>query len=904
MKQEQFQRIEEIFHKICEIPPSERARHLDEHCGSDLEVRNEVERLLAFDGSDRDFTAQADAIGAASAATFDRQRDSEFPETIGRYRILGVCGVGGMGTVYEAEQESPHRRVALKVIRPGTMTPDLLRRFRLEADILGQLQHPSIAQVFEAGTYDVAGVEHPYFAMEFVDGAALNAYVADRNPNLEARLELFALICDAVHYAHQKGIVHRDLKPANVLVTEDTTTTDVAGKRGGGRPKILDFGVARATDADVQVTTMRTAEAAIIGTLRYMSPEQVQGDRSKLDTRSDIYALGVMLFELLSGRVPLELGDSIPAAIASICDDEPTRLGTVRAELRGDVETMVGKCLEKEPDRRYDSAADLASDLRRFLRSEPILARPPSAMYQISRFARRNRVLVGGIATTMVALIAGTVLSTVFAVKSGRHAERASENEKKATLELARATEVKQFLTTMLAAITPLNAETMDTTLLRTILDEAAARIDRDEVTDPEIEAELCGTIGGVYSMIGETDKAEPLHRRTASLYEELYGADHPSTFRARYDLGESLLWAERFRESVDVLVEVHETSKRVLGATHVVTIDAGVALGSALIRLDEIDEAERLFRDVLDQFETDRDDLDPNTHSRALSGLALVHTQRGQTTEAVAARRSIVDTNRELFGEDSLAVVTARYYLAKALIPLDAWEEIESVCRELEGSYRRWYGDHHRRTIDFLATYGRALNHVGKVTEAQAILAEVLEYRRRTLDADDPALLRAVHSMAYFLFTQQKADEAAPLFREAYEGRRRIFGEKHPETMAAAGNLASMLLALGRLSEAEPICLATHDAILERHGDASAQALAATVRMAHIFKTQGKFKDGERYHVEMFDISRRAFGADHGNTQRIIGMVADFYDAWHADEPADGHDETANEWRRKRASG
>jgi serine/threonine protein kinase/formylglycine-generating enzyme required for sulfatase activity len=331
-----------------------------------------------------------------------RDRASQgHPKQVGPYRILEEIGEGGMGTVYEAEQDSPRRTVALKVIRAGLASPALLKRFALESQVLGRLQHPGIAQVYQAGTAETAAGELPYFAMEYVRGVDVRTHVNQNKLSLNERLELLARLCDAVEHAHNKGVIHRDLKPGNILVDQ------------AGQPKILDFGVARATDSDMQVTTMQTDVGQIVGTLQYMSPEQVAADSRCLDARSDVYALGVIAYELLTGQAPYNLKNQVIHEAARIIqEEEPTSVSAIDRVFRGDVETIVAKALEKDKQRRYQSAARLAEDIRRHLADQPILARPPSAMYKLQKFAKRNKVLVTGMTAVFVVLAAGVIVST------------------------------------------------------------------------------------------------------------------------------------------------------------------------------------------------------------------------------------------------------------------------------------------------------------------------------------------------------------------------------------------------------------------------------------------------------------------------------------------------------------
>ncbi|HMI50953.1 MAG TPA: protein kinase [Candidatus Saccharimonadales bacterium] len=376
--------------------------------------------------------------GAGIAHGGARVRVAPLPGEIGHYKIIRRIGEGGMGTVYEAEQDRPRRTVALKVIRPGFATPDLLRRFDQESHALGRLHHPGIAQIYEAGTAETNLGPQPYFAMEFIRGQRLLEYSTNAKLNVKQRMELAAKIADAMQHAHERGIIHRDLKPGNILVTEN------------GQPKILDFGVARVTDSDFQATR-QTDVGQLVGTIPYMSPEQVSADPEALDTRSDVYAMGVILYQLLAGRLPYDLRQkSLPDAVRVIREEDPTPLSSISRVYRGDIDTIIGKALEKEKVRRYPAAAELAADIRRYLADEPIAARPPSAAYQLSKFAIRNRVLVAGVAAVIVVLAAGATASTILAIRATRAQklaeERRVQTEQAKNLAVQREQEAKAAL--------------------------------------------------------------------------------------------------------------------------------------------------------------------------------------------------------------------------------------------------------------------------------------------------------------------------------------------------------------------------------------------------------------------------------------------------------------------------
>ena len=389
--------VQELFEQAVACPPAERAALLADACGDDAELRAEVESLLESHEQAADsFLRPPEPPAGVRRPSPPTGPDPLLGQRVGRYRVKSVIASGGMGTVYLAEQEQPKRDVALKVMRAGIASRSALRRFEYESQILAHLRHPNIAQVYEAGTHSPSqeeGESVPYFAMEYIPNAKpITTYAADHNLTTKQRLELFGQVCDAVHHGHQKGIIHRDLKPANILVDSS------------GEPKVIDFGVARATDSDVAVTTLRTDVGELIGTLQYMSPEQCAADPHELDTRSDVYSLGVVLYELLCGQRPYDLARTpLPSAARIICEKLPPRPSTVNRKLRGDLELIVLKALEKDREQRYQSAIALAEDIHRYVNREPIAARPPTAWVRAVRWVGRHPV----VATTLICLAIG-----------------------------------------------------------------------------------------------------------------------------------------------------------------------------------------------------------------------------------------------------------------------------------------------------------------------------------------------------------------------------------------------------------------------------------------------------------------------------------------------------------------
>ncbi|MHC5114694.1 MAG: serine/threonine protein kinase, partial [Planctomycetota bacterium] len=510
----------EIFNDALERDAAERDAFIDEACGGDVALGEDVRSLLAVH-------VQAESVSFLRPD--GHESDTGAPRTapwslvgamVGGYEVLDILGEGGMGMVYRARQAHPERCVALKVVRPGLVGERTLRRFELEADVLGRLQHPGIACIYDAGAADTRLGRQPYFAMELVEGETITDYVRAHDLPTRARLELMARVCDAVHHAHQNGVIHRDLKPANILVD------------AGGQPKILDFGVARITDSDSAITTIRTDMPQLVGTLQYMSPEQCAGDGTALDTRSDVYSLGVICWQILTDELPYPVRDvAMPEAIRAIREDEPRRLSTISRVFRGDIETIIGKALHKDRDRRYQAASALAADIRRYLRDEPIVARPPSNVYQLSKFARRHKALVGGITATFVVLVIGIVATAIQARRAQAEADkRASTISLLISMPLAQ--DVRFVANPKLAAL----------------LEDIAVTVVPD--LEPMVARDVLDRIGVLYYYGGRYDRCEPHFRRQLELNREHLGAGHTLTLRSVGLLASALLQQGKFDEA------------------------------------------------------------------------------------------------------------------------------------------------------------------------------------------------------------------------------------------------------------------------------------------------------------------------------------------------------------------
>jgi eukaryotic-like serine/threonine-protein kinase len=791
-----------------------------------------------------------------TAGSFSADAPTALPASIGHYRILRLVGEGGMGAVYEAEQENPHRTVALKVIRAGYASGEMLRRFENEAQALGRLQHPGIAQIYEAGTADTPFGKQPYFAMELVRGQTLLAYCDEHKLNTRQRLELMARICDAVQHAHQRGLIHRDLKPANILVDES------------GLPRILDFGVARLTDSDAQATR-QTDIGEIIGTLQYMSPEQVLADPLALDTRSDVYALGVILYELLAGRMPYTLSRQIHEAVRTIQETDASPLSVINKTYRGDIETIVAKALEKDKNRRYASAAELAADIRRYLHDEPIVARPPSTTYQLGKFARRNRALVTGVAAVFVVLVLGTVASTWEAVQARRA-------EKKARQESAIAQAVNDFLQKdLLGQASAYNQSKPDPNItVRTVLDRAAQNIQGKFTEQPEVEASIRDTIGQTYMDLGLYPEARAQLERALDLDRRAVGLNNRGTLKTMSLLGRTAWLQGRYPDAEKLCDEALQIQRRVLGPLDLDTLDSMYNLGTVYYLQGKYPQAERTYSQVLDMRRRVLGPENPDTLA-SMGNLAIADYAQGKYAQAEALDRQILAIDRRVLGPEHPNTLKIMNNLGNALVAEGKNTEAAQILGQTVEIRRRILGPEHPDTVSSAYNLSIVYQLLGEFPQAETLANQALAGWRRVLGPEHQNTLNAISNLANVYYSEGKYVQSETLQGQALEIQRRVLGPDHPDTLLTMAAQGETYTADGKYAQAE--VLLTHALEAQRRvlGSDHPYTLTTLSDMATMYQWQGRYDQAETYAAEVFARRQHVSGLDNPDTMQAAADLA-----------------------------
>jgi eukaryotic-like serine/threonine-protein kinase len=773
-------------------------------------------------------------------------------ERIGPYKILQILGSGGMGVVYMAEQTEPvSRRVALKVIKLGMDTKEVIARFEAERQALALMDHPGIAKVYDAGA---SASGRPYFAMELVKGVPFTEYCDTQRLRTRARVELFIEVCRAVQHAHQKGVMHRDLKPSNVLVAvlDDRPV-----------PKIIDFGIAKAMDRRLTDGTFVTQLGAAIGTPAYMSPEQLSGSGLDVDTRTDIYSLGVMLYEVLTGLLPREVPEGgaravqalrtteedpvIPSArVHALAGDRQTTItsrhgadtATLRRELKGDLDWITMKAMARDRTQRYEAASGLALDLQRFLRNEPIAARPPSARYRMGRFVRRHRMGVG-------LAVGAAILVVGFAVAMALQASRVARERDRAEREAARVTALNRFMTDMLGSANPWGEDGKRDVTVVEALQKSADKVDRSFAQEPLLAATARQAIGTTLLGLGRLDEAERILQKALEARKATLGPASPEVAESLQELATLDQTRGHYDEAVKRQREALAIHEKASGPESAPVSVALNKLSNILFAKGEYDEAEKTARRAL---ETGRQASGPRSANAASALAALGNAQmaKGDYAHAEPAMRECLSIRREVLGPEHVEVAQALNDLAVIRLNQNDYKEAESLYREALALVRKVLGDEHPEVASTLENLGGVLYRTGRPKETLAMLDEVLRIRKKGLGEDSLAVARTLHNRSVVQTRTGDLDAAEAGFRESIARLKQALGADHPEMAQVYFSYARLQRERKDYAGAEK-SLRESIAIAERRlGREHESTLAYGLDLGHVLVLQGRFAEAE----------------------------------------------------------
>jgi serine/threonine protein kinase/tetratricopeptide (TPR) repeat protein len=794
-------REEVLLAAALEMPADKRPALLEAICVGDPALRQHLAALLAaHQKADELPPSDVPTVTASVKLNLAATEGQVVGQTIGRYKVLEKVGEGGCGVVYVAEQTEPvRRRVALKVIKLGMDTKQVVARFEAERQALAMMDHPNIAKVLDAGATENG---RPYFVMELVRGIKITDYCDQNKLTTKERLDLFIKVCQAIQHAHQKGIIHRDIKPSNILVTLHD---------GVPAPKVIDFGIAKATEGRLTNATVYTQLQQFIGTPAYMSPEQAEMTGMDIDTRADIYSLGVLLYELLAGRTPFDASELISLGLdamrQTIREKEPmrpsTRLAALKAEeltttakrrsadiskllhqLKGDLDWIVMKCLEKDRTRRYETASGLAADLKRHLSNEPVLACPPSWLYNFQKTVRRHKFGFAAAATIVTALAVGVLVSTREAARASREARRAMAAEADAKQRLseseasmARALAAEQQATANAAAERAAREEseaiskfmtevfrspdpTRDgrTITVAETLDRAAKKLESDLANHPDRRAKLQATLGATYNALGLARQAIPLQEKARDYYLKNLGLEHTNTLSAMHSLAISYDDAGRRNESLKLREEVLALSRKVKGPEHSDTLLAMNNLANSYEGVGRQDEALKLLEEVLALSRKVNGPEHPDALA-AMNNLALSYALAGRRDEALKMREEVLALRRKVSGPEHPDTIKAMHNLANSYGEAGRRDESLKLREEVLALRRKVLGLEHPDTIKAMQNLAFSYQEAGRWEEARKMSEEVLTLRRKVLGPEHPDTIQYLNDIAWLLATSETAE-------------------------------------------------------------------------------------------------------------------------------------------------
>lgn len=804
MTELRWDRVKELLHEAMQLAPEQRDEFLNRACGSEPALRAELESLLAADVGASFLQSPLPGIGAGSSLLAGEIFEQ-------RFRLVRRLGEGGMGQVWLADQLSPvRRRVALKLIKAGMYDQAVVQRFQSERQSLAMMDHPTIAKVFDAGT---TAQGQPYFVMDYVPGLPITDYCDQHQFSIAQRLELFIQVCEGIQHAHQKATIHRDIKPANVLVME------VDGRPA---PRIIDFGLSKMINPQVAEQKLLTRFGQFMGTPGYMSPEQINSDVQDIDTRTDVYSLGVVLYVLLTGIQPFESeprrNQPLDELLRKLRTEEPPLPSSkVRADgstsasavargtqprqllrlLRGDLDWITMKALESDRARRYGTPSELAADLRRHLSHEPVMARPANTSYRLRMYVRRHRVAVS-VAAGLI------VLLTAFSVLQGLELRRTTQERDRANRERDRATRITDFMTGMFKVSDPGQARGNSVTA-REILDKASAEMASGLSQDPASQSQMMNVMAQTYANLGLYGRAHDLAQQALNTRLSTLGADDPKTLESMSQLGWIMDLEGQYTEAEKLERQALAGESRVLGQESPLTLETMSHLAILMEEQGHFDEGEKLARYVI---AVGTRTLGPASAQvmQSMKYLGNGLWYQGRHADAEREYRLLVDVERRAAGPDDPETLAAINNLALSIQSQKRFTEAEQMYRDNVATAQRVLGLEHPRTVGFLQNFAGFLYTEGRTADAEKLYREVWAIRVKTLGAEHPDALITKSELADVLFDEGRIREAEKLQRETLAVWLRVLGRENLHTLRTQGDLAKTLIKEGRYAEAEKL--------------------------------------------------------------------------------------------------
>jgi len=816
----------------------------------------QLERLLSIGSK------SAKSEGATSDKVKESPSTSQVQPQIEGYEILGKLGEAGQGQIWRALQLSTSRQVALKVPKAGLISSEkVLARFEREIELAAALKHPNIAQIHDSGIHQ--GIY--YYAMDLVEGMHLDQYVKEYNLTVRQILKLMWTICQAVQRAHQKGVIHRDLKPSNIIVTKD------------GQPFIVDFGLAKnLLEGDPALTVSIDGEAA--GTPAYMSPEQAAGHIDKLDTRTDVYSLGVMLFTLLTGESPHDLSGSRYQVMRRIAEEQVRRPRKTCPKIDKELELLLLKVLDNEPDRRYAAAGMLAQDIDNYLTGAPLLAVPQSSVYQLKKFVRRNRTLVTGAGIVLVVLVVGIVASTVFAIKAD-HAR-------------AEAQAVSEFLRySILRSLDPFWIGGKEITI-RSIIDTAVESLEEKFTGPPLAEAEIRHTLGFAYWSLGSYELAELHYKHAIVVGRAHLGTEHPTTLQWMEDLGGVYFYQSRYCEAEQLRTKALTGFRRALGEEHESTLHAMWTLASVYNMQGRFHEAEQLSIKALEGIRHKYGEYD----KRIVNTMCLVahgYYLQGRYEDAEQLSQNALKISSRLLGEKDFWTLTLMRLLGEVCCDLGRYDEAERLFRETKKGWQEAWGEEHPHTLGITSNLGWLYYHQGLYQEAELIFIGAIEPAQRILGDAHITTANCKHGLGTVYLSQDRYDEAEPLLNEVLGIVSHVMGERNWYTLRVMNTMAKLYEAQERYQKAYSLFNETLEGRLSKLGPDHPHTLESKNDLAVLYKQQGDYDKAEPLLLEAVEGRRLKLGDIHPHTLRSLNNLIDLYEAWNKTEKAE-------EWRVK----